>query len=74
VYGGTESPSLRGKYIFADYASGRIWALTPNGNKAATAQELMTRAGSISAFGEDQKKEIHLCDLGSGKILKLVAN
>lgn len=74
VYGGTESPSLRGKYIFADYASGRIWALTPNGNKAATAQELMTRAGAISAFGEDQKKEIHLCDLGSGKILKLVAN
>lgn len=40
----------------------------------ATAQELMTRAGSISAFGEDQKKEIYLCDLGSGKILKLVGN
>lgn len=74
VYRGSANPSLRGKYIFADYASGRIWALTPNGNKTATAQELMAQAGAISAFGEDQKKEIHLCDLGTGKILKLVGN
>ena len=74
VYRGSANPSLRGKYIFADYASGRIWALTPNGTKTATAQELMAQAGAISAFGEDQKKEIHLCDLGTGKILKLVGN
>lgn len=74
VYQGSAYPSLRGKYIVADYASGRLWALTPNGSKTATVQELMTRAGSISAFGEDQKKEIYLCDLGSGKILKLVGN
>ncbi|GAB3782131.1 PQQ-dependent sugar dehydrogenase [Spirosoma horti] len=74
VYGGSANPSLRGKYIFADYASGRLWALTPNGNKTATAQELMAQAGAISAFGEDQKKEIYLCDLGTGKILKLVGN
>lgn len=74
VYRGSANPALRGKYIFADYASGRIWALTPNGTKTATAQELMAQAGAISAFGEDQKKEIHLCDLGTGKILKLVGN
>jgi len=56
VYRGSANPSLRGKYIFADYASGRIWALTPNGAKTAIAQELMAQAGAISAFGEDQKK------------------
>ncbi|WP_460934405.1 PQQ-dependent sugar dehydrogenase [Spirosoma humi] len=74
VYRGSANPSLRGKYIFADYASGRVWALTPNGTKPAAAQELMAQAGAISAFGEDQKKEIYLCDLGTGKILKLVGN
>ncbi|MFD2936214.1 PQQ-dependent sugar dehydrogenase [Spirosoma flavum] len=74
VYRGAASPALRGKYIYADYASGRVWALTPNGSKAAANQEIVTQAGNISAFGEDQKKELYLCDLGSGKILKLVGN
>ncbi|GAB3014474.1 PQQ-dependent sugar dehydrogenase [Spirosoma pulveris] len=74
VYRGSANPSLRGKYIYADYASGRIWALTTTDGKTATNQELMAQAGAISAFGEDQKNELYMCDLGSGKILKLVAN
>ncbi len=74
VYRGALNPALRGKYIYADYASGRIWALTTNGSKAATNQEIVTQAGTISAFGEDRKNELYLCDLGSGKILKLVGN
>ncbi|GAB2541346.1 PQQ-dependent sugar dehydrogenase [Spirosoma aerophilum] len=72
VYRGSTIPTLKGKYIYADYASGRVWALTPNGTKTGTNQELLSGAGAISAFGEDQKKEIYMCDLGSGKILKLV--
>ncbi|MBD2754186.1 PQQ-dependent sugar dehydrogenase [Spirosoma validum] len=74
VYRGSANPALRGKYIYADYASGRVWALTYNGNKATNNQELIPSAGSISAFGEDQKNELYLCDLGSGKILKLTGN
>ncbi len=73
VYRGPSNPALRGKYVYADFASGRVWALTPNGTKAAGNQEIVTRAGSISAFGEDQKNEMYLCDLGSGHILKLAA-
>jgi len=71
VYRGQQIPALRGKYVYADYASGRVWALTQNGTKTATNQEVVERAGSISAFGEDQKHEMYLCDLGAGKILKL---
>lgn len=74
VYRGAANPALRGKYIYADYASGRIWALTTKDGKTATNQELMSGAGAISAFGEDQKNELYMCDLGSGKILKLAAN
>lgn len=71
VYRGSAIPSLRGKYIYADFASGRVWALTTTDGRKATNQEIIARAGSISAFGEDQKKELYLCDLASGKILKL---
>ena len=73
VYRGQANPALRGKYVYADFASGRVWALTQNGTKAAANQEVVTQAGSISAFGEDQKNEMYLCDLGSGKILKLAS-
>lgn len=72
VYRGQANPTLRGKYVFADFASGRVWALTQNGSKADN-QEVATKAGSISAFGEDQNKEMYLCDLGSGHIMKLTA-
>ena len=74
VYRGQQNPSLRGKYVYADYASGKVWCLTSNGGKAKDNQQVVERAGSISAFGEDQKNELYLCDLGEGKILKLVAN
>lgn len=74
VYRGSTNPELRGKYIYADYASGRVWALTPTGTKTATNQEIIPSAGSISAFGEDQKNELYLCDYASGKILKLAGN
>lgn len=71
MYRGSAIPSLKGKYIYADFASGRVWALTTTDGRKATNQEIIARAGSISAFGEDQKKELYLCDLASGKILKL---
>ncbi|GAB4045120.1 hypothetical protein GCM10028810_15020 [Spirosoma litoris] len=74
VYRGSINQTLIGKYIYADYASGRVWALTPNGTTSAINQEIVSSAGAISAFGEDQKKELYLCDYGGGKILKLMPN
>ena len=74
VYRGDANAALRGKYVYGDYASGRIWALTANGEKATNNQEIVARAGTISAFGEDQKHELYVCEYGSGKILKLVSN
>ena len=73
VYRGSSNPALRGKYIYGDYASGRVWALTPNGNKTGTNQEIIGRAGTISAFGEDQKHDLYLCDYATGKIMKITA-
>lgn len=74
VYRGAANASLTGKYIYADFASGRVWALTadntPTGGKA-TNQLLINRAGAISAFGEDAKNELYLCDHSTGHILRL---
>ena len=35
VYRGDLAPSLTGRYVFADYGTGRIWALAWDGSDAA---------------------------------------
>ncbi len=73
VYRGKAAPALRGKYIYGDFGSGRLWALTYTGGDNAQNQLLINRAGSISAFGEDANHELYICDYGDGRILKLVS-
>ncbi len=73
VYRGKANPALRGKYIYGDFGSGRLWALTYTGNDKAQNQLLLNRGGSISAFGEDAAHELYICDYGDGRILKLVS-
>ncbi len=72
VYRGKANPSLRGKYVFGDFGSGRLWALSESGGRKTSNQLLVDRAGSPSAFGEDQNNELYICDYG-GKILKVVS-
>lgn len=68
VYRGSSAPLLQGKYIFADYSNGNIWALTFEGNKKTSNQLITNEGGSISAFGEDAKGELYVLDHYSGKI------
>ncbi len=71
VYRGAANPALQGKYIYGDFGSGHIWALTQANGKKTANQLLIERAGSISAFGEDQHHELYVCDYADGKILKI---
>ncbi len=73
VYTGKAIPGLAGRYLYADYVSGRVWALALNGAGKATNQLLSERVGTVSAFGKDQTGELYLCDHAEGKILKLTA-
>lgn len=50
VYRGGRLSQLYGAYIYADYGSGRIWALRHTGTNVTQNTELFTDAG-ISAFG-----------------------
>ena len=66
VYRGTQLPGLVGRYIFADFVSGRIF------NIDATAQGVLEMGGglvsglSISSFGQDLNGEVFVVDYGGG--------
>lgn len=68
VYRGSRAPSLRGKYLFADYSNGKVWALRFQGNQKMEVQLLTNEGGAVSAFGEDAQGELYLLDHYSGKI------
>ncbi|MBD2700377.1 PQQ-dependent sugar dehydrogenase [Spirosoma sp. BT702] len=62
VYRGTRNTLLQGKYLYADYASGKVWVLTFENDKKTDNQLLVSNAGTISAFGEDAAGEAYLLD------------
>jgi glucose/arabinose dehydrogenase len=70
VYRGTASPKIAGKYIYADFSSGRIWSLTKSGSVFVNALELDT-PDLISSFGEGADGELYVITLG-GKVSRLV--
>ena len=59
VYRGTLAPSLAGRYVFADYGTGRIWALAWDGSDAAV-EEIMDTSLAISSFGVDEQQELYV--------------
>src|SRR5262249_51620310 len=50
VYRGNRISQLAGKYIFADYVSGNVWSLTPDGTNTVPFTRLLSQS-SIVAFG-----------------------
>jgi glucose/arabinose dehydrogenase len=69
VYRGPGVPELNGKYIYADYGSGRIWSLEYDGVNPATNTLLMDTNLLISSFGADQNQELYICAF-DGKIYR----
>jgi glucose/arabinose dehydrogenase len=70
VYRGSAVPGLRGKYIFGDYGSGRIWTLTPAGN-GFTPQAQAINVPQLSSFGEDARGELYATSL-AGRVYRIV--
>lgn len=58
VYRGRRVPSLLGAYVYADYATGTIWALRRDGDGYGE-PEVIGRQGGISSFGEDEAGELY---------------
>lgn len=74
VYRGKTVPDLVGKYIFGDYGSGRIWALSwdPKTKKYTGREMLLATSKPISSFGEDAAGEIYVLFHAQGSVQKIV--
>ena len=60
VYRGSKIPEYVGKYIYADFVSGRIWALSINENVLSENVEIANTNLSISSFGVDSNNELYI--------------
>jgi glucose/arabinose dehydrogenase len=72
VYEGNSAPALQGKYIYADYVSGRIWQLEFVNNLISN-KLLIDTDFAIATFGVDENSELYFADYKDrGKIYKYV--
>lgn len=72
VYRGSQYPELTGDYLFADYVSGRIWAMDDPGETSQSVTEIASD-NNIAGFGLDPSTgDILMGDLGSDAIKRLV--
>lgn len=70
VYEGDSLPSLKGKYIYADYVVGKIWSLDFN-DDIVTNKLILDTDHMISTFGLDQDGELYFASYSNkGKIYK----
>ena len=71
VYRGTAIPWLQGTYLFGDYCTRTVWALTRNGNTDWDMRELTRLERPIGSFGVDAEGEVHALIFG-GPLMRLV--
>lgn len=80
VYHGTEhAPGLTGRYICVDNVSGRIWAISSDGNTLGSVEQIATMPsgsvyGGTSSCGFDANGEIYFLKfggVGAGRIFQL---
>lgn len=70
VYRGRAVAALVGRYLYADYCSGKVWTVDA-GHPEQGAALLMESGLNISAFAEGLDGEIYLLDLESGRIYRI---
>jgi uncharacterized repeat protein (TIGR03806 family) len=73
VYHGGAIPALEDSYIYGDFVSGRIWALSRDPDTDGWSDQLLLEAGmNISSFAQDKNGEVYVLSFGDGTIHKLV--
>ncbi len=59
-------PSLYGAYVFADYCSGRVWAVRLTDGRLAEQTQLADTGLRITSFGEDRDGNLYILSQDSG--------
>ena len=60
VYRGQRLKRLYGAYVYADYVSGRIWAIRYRDGKVTAHREILNQPKNIASFGEGADGELYL--------------
>jgi glucose/arabinose dehydrogenase len=68
---GTGQPALSGGYVFADYCSGRVWAIDPSVDGLRAPTLVAETKHNFTAFGEDEAGELYAVDITGGTLLRL---
>jgi glucose/arabinose dehydrogenase len=63
VYRGPKLSGLSGRYVYADYCSGKMWTLATSGGAPREVSSVVSDAGvkSITSFGEDGSGILYVC-------------
>lgn len=74
VYLGERMPWLQGKYVVADFVTGRVWAITLPEEPAqlAKSEELGVFPHAFSSFARSASGEIYALDFARGLVLQLL--
>jgi glucose/arabinose dehydrogenase len=72
VYRGAAQAALVGFYVFADYCSGRFWAIDAAGDAFREPTIVLESGRSISSIAEDAAGELYATDLAAGELLRVV--
>jgi uncharacterized protein (TIGR03437 family) len=73
LYRGSQIHSMVGKYIFSDFGSGRLGALSETSDGQWRHEELLATGLNVSSFGEDASGELYLVNYG-GTVLRIVSD
>lgn len=71
VYRGSNVPAWTGKYLFADFVQGTIWALDTNTSEV---EELIDTSMNISGFMQANDGELFVLSFSDGNIFQLSAS
>jgi glucose/arabinose dehydrogenase len=73
VYRGTDIPALTGSYVFADFTTGRIWAIDSSAQNLVGSDLLIDSSLNIASFGQSNAGELYIVHFG-GTLHRIIAN
>jgi glucose/arabinose dehydrogenase len=71
VYRGAAIPALAGRYVFADYCTGRLFVVSADAVEPRPPTVVGSVSPGVASFGEDEAGELYLTDLSGGAIYRL---
>jgi len=72
VYRGMNAMALAGRYVYADYCTGRIWSAAPDRTGVWQVRTVAAYGSPISTFGEDERGELYFADYSRGQLRSFV--